>query len=96
MSVRKETKYLMDNYVRNRTNRGRKDTRARALIFADFLASMSVKSLGQAGNAHVIRYWKANRHREDGTQKNHYYAIKKLWELYGKNTLPPPPHYKNM
>jgi len=93
MSVRKETKYLMDNYVRNRANRGRKDTRARALIFADYLASIGVKSLGQAGNVHVIKYWKANRHREDGTLKHHYYAIKKLWELYGKAASPPLPHY---
>ena len=95
MSVRKETKYLMDNYVRNRTNQGRKDTRARALIVADFLASIGVKSLGQVGNVHVIKYWKANRHRKDATLKHHYYAIKKLWELYGKAAPPPLPNYNN-
>jgi len=95
MRVINETAYIMGNYVRNRRNRGRKDTRARALIFANYLASIGVTSLGQAGSGHVIKYWKANRHREDGTLKHHYYAIKKLWELYGKAASPPTPNYQN-
>jgi len=96
MRVRRETESLMNNYVRKRNNRGRNDTRARALIFAVYLESIGVKSLGQAGKSHVIRYWKTNNHRSDNTLKNHYYAVKKLWELNGNASKPPVPRYKKM
>jgi len=95
MRVLRETEALMNNYVRKRNNRSRRDTRAHAINFANFLVSSGVKSLGQAGKRHVIQYWIANQHLEDGSLKNHYYAIKKLLELYGSGFTPPMPRYRN-
>lgn len=61
------------------------------LAFAAFARAEGVNSLGQAGKAHVIRYWKLHRHLSDATLYNHWRAISILWQLAEKKGEPPRP-----
>lgn len=67
---------------------------ARIHAFAQHAYNLGARSLGQVGATHVIRYWKANRHRTDGTLYNHWLALCLLWEMSGKPGTPPEPRYQ--
>lgn len=95
MSLVQEIKALANAYVRKGGKENRKQQRARMIAFAAYAATMGAYSIGQIGKAHVIQYWKANRHLADPTLYNHWRAVCILWGLAGKSGPPSKPRYKN-
>lgn len=91
MKILKEAEFLTREYVRKGGKTNRRQQRARILAFADFCGQQGQNSLGQIGRAHVVAYWKANRHLSDATLYNHWCALVTLWKLSGKSGSPPKP-----
>lgn len=77
--------------------KGGKDNRAqqqrRMLAFGEFCIAQGAHSLGQVGGKHVIRYYRSEpiSGLSDRTREAHYYALKQLWKLAGKQGFPPKP-----
>lgn len=82
---------LSHSYVRKGGRANRKLQRKRMLAFAEFCAGEGAQSLGQVGDRHVIRYWRATADLSDTTRYNHWLALRILWRLAGKPKEPPAP-----
>jgi hypothetical protein len=91
MNIIQEVKKLTHPYASKGGTDNRKQQISRMLAFAAFARAEGVNSLGQAGKAHVIRYWKLHRHLSDATLYNHWRAISILWQLAEKKGEPPRP-----
>ena len=94
MKLLEEVENLSRGYVRKGGKDNRRQQRARMVAFAAFCAGEGAHSLAQVGAAHVIRYWRVNRHLSDATRYNHWCALSVLWSLCGKPTDPPKPYAK--
>lgn len=84
---------LTHGYARKGGKDNRAQQRRRMLAFGEFCSSQGVHSLGQIGGKHVIRYYRSEPISElsDRTRESHYYALKQLWKLAGKQGFPPKP-----
>jgi hypothetical protein len=94
MKIVTEVERLADSYVSQGGKANRKKQRSRMVAFAKHCAAMGEFHLGQAGNRHVIDYWKMNRSLSDATLYHHFLAIRELWYLAGKKGEPPKPFKK--
>lgn len=83
--VKKKTLF----YVRKGGKKNRRQQAQRMIAFARFCEKNGVKHLDQAGKRHVELYFRSIQHLSDGTRLQHYYAIRALWELLGRNTEVP-------
>lgn len=92
MKILQEVEILSRGYVRKGGKDNRRQQRARMFAFAESCAGEGAHSLAQVGAAHVIRYWRANRHLSDATRYNHWLALCVLWALCGKPADPPKPN----
>lgn len=91
MSIVREVTKLTHSYAAKGGSDNRRQQVARMLQFAQFAASLGASSIGQVGQNHVIKYWKSHRELADSTLYSHWRAIVTLWELSGKNGVPPKP-----
>ncbi|NYT72815.1 hypothetical protein HZU72_10290 [Halomonas sp. QX-2] len=84
---------LSNGYVRKGGKQNRKQQQKRMLAFGIFCSSQGATCMGQVGAKHVIRYWKSESmlDKSDATRLQHYYALKSLWGLAGKDGGPPKP-----
>ncbi len=86
-----EVRKLTHSYSRRGGKQNRKQQAHRMMKFAEFCAAEGANSLGQVGDRHVIRYWRATRELSEATRYNHWLALKHLWRLAGKSKEPPRP-----
>lgn len=94
MKLIKQVESLTNEYVRKGGKDNRTQQRNRMLDFAALASSLGAQDMGQVGAMHVVRYWKAHRHLEDSTLKQHWHALKVLWRLSKKTGFPPEPWKK--
>lgn len=90
----RQVQRLTEEYVRKGGKDSRQQQRSRMLRFAAHAATYGAKDMGQVGAQHVIRYWKSNRDLSDATLKEHWRALKTLWQLCEKPDPPPLPRTK--
>ena len=57
-----------------------------------------VKLLPQIGRAHIHRYWRRQQRLSPVTLRDHFYALRLLWDLLGRTGEPPRPPkiYENL
>jgi hypothetical protein len=91
MKLIKEAEFLTRGYGRTGGKDNRRQQRARMLAFAEHCAATGAHSFGQVGKNHVISYWKAHRTLSPATAYAHWLAIRELWRLAGKPSVPPEP-----
>lgn len=86
---------LMRGYSRKGGKIYRRQQVTRMMAFAVHCEALGARDMGQVGGRHVVAYWRALRALSEGTRYNHYRALVVLWELAGKNGLPPEPYGHN-
>lgn len=91
MNLQHQVMQLSGAYVRKGGKDNRRQQRARMLAFAAYVEALGASSMGQVGEVHVIRFWKAHRELSPATAYGYWLAICELWELSGKPGKPPRP-----
>lgn len=90
--LEREVEKLMREAILKGGKGNRIQQRGRMMAFARHAAALGARSMGQVGDSHVIRYWKASRGSlEDVTRYSHWLALRELWRMAGKLKEPPKP-----
>lgn len=91
-------KSMTSGYVCKGGKDNRIQQRGRMLAFARYAEEKGAKHIDQVGASHVIGYWKHCLTENDFSNKtliDHWYAIRKLWDLAGKPGRPPKPNLRS-
>ena len=91
MSLTREIRALTHNFVRHGGKTNRRKQRERMLAFGAFAAQMGARAMGEVGKKHVIAFYKSHREQADRTKYAYFLAIRELWKLAGKPSVPPSP-----
>lgn len=80
---------LMSGYLRTGSKANHQRQHKRMKEFVDYCETVGVRSLGQIGRSHVIKFWKSHRQLEDKTLQDYWYAFRILWKAIGQPGEPP-------
>lgn len=72
---------------------GKKNRRNVVRIINKVAVYAEVKSIDNLGRKHIVRFYKGHAHRSDGTLRNYFYAMQKLYRMLGRPGQPPKPEY---
>ncbi|MFC7411779.1 hypothetical protein [Hydrogenophaga atypica] len=93
MSLRQHVEMDTHHWVSKQNKVERRRKRVRMLAFAKFAEAKGARHPGQVGSNTVVSFWK--HLRTEGlaweTQRDYWYSIKALWEIWGKPDEPPQP-----
>lgn len=92
MSAEIWVKVRADKFLRHGGKTSRRATIRRLIaILNDIQRHERVNSPEVVGRAHVHRYYERHSHLAVSTQRDHYYAVKLLWQWLERTGQPPKP-----
>lgn len=80
-----KTRASLHGYAR----KGSKAARRKQIARIEALADWCRKPLEQIGNKDLHEYWRVHSALSDDTKRDHFYAFKVLWEILGRDGVPP-------
>ena len=85
-----------DIYLRHGGKTSRRAMVQRLITICEEIQSYEsgVKLPPQIGKAHIHRYWHRQQRLSPVTLRDHWYALRLLWELLGRSGEPPRPPQK--